>query len=52
MTEYDHYLFDLNGYLVLKGALSPELVAAMNEAIDQHRDQIKSGDPSRPWTAA
>ena len=40
MTEYDHYLFDLNGYLVLKGALSPELVAAMNEAIDQHRDRI------------
>lgn len=47
MTEYDHYLFDLNGYLVLKGALGPELVAAMNEAIDQHRDQINIRGPEQ-----
>jgi hypothetical protein len=30
----DDYLFDLRGYLVLKGALSPEEVASLNAAID------------------
>ena len=33
-TEREEYLFDLQGYLVLDGALSKEEVAGINEAID------------------
>ena len=40
MNEYEKYLFDLNGYLFIEGALSADQVAAMNAAIDQNRDQI------------
>ena len=40
MTEYEKYLFDLNGYVLVPGALTPAQVDAMNEAIDHHRDQI------------
>ena len=40
MTEYEKYLFDLNGYILDPGALTPAQVAAMNGAIDHHRDQI------------
>jgi len=34
LTPMQEYLFDLNGYLVLKGAISPEDVAAMNATYD------------------
>jgi hypothetical protein len=34
MTEEELYLFDLRGYLVIKGALSPEEVAQLNDLID------------------
>ena len=40
MTEYEKYLFDLNGYILVPGALTPAQVDAMNEAIDHNRDQI------------
>tara|TARA_B100000686_G_scaffold348515_1_gene439747 strand:- start:929 stop:1780 length:852 start_codon:yes stop_codon:yes gene_type:complete len=40
MTEYEQYLFDLNGYILVEGALSVEQVAAMNNAIDHNSDQI------------
>ncbi|MBL8045790.1 MAG: phytanoyl-CoA dioxygenase family protein [Anaerolineales bacterium] len=33
-TPLDDFLFDLNGFLVLKQAASPELVAALNHSID------------------
>jgi hypothetical protein len=35
MTEYEQYLFDLNGYLVIEDLLSPALLDALNNAIDQ-----------------
>ena len=38
MTEYEKYLFDLNGYLVIEDLLSKELVASLNGAIDHHID--------------
>ena len=41
MTETEKYLFDVHGYLVIKGALSPEEVAAANTAIDYHASQIQ-----------
>ena len=32
--EMQQYLFDLNGYLVIEDALSPEEVATLNQLID------------------
>ena len=40
MTAYEKYLFDLNGYILVPGALTRGQVDAMNEAIDHNRDQI------------
>ena len=34
LTPMQEYLFDLNGYLVLRGAISPEDVAEMNATYD------------------
>ena len=35
VTAEDRYLFDLNGYLVLKKILPPPFLAAMNDSIDR-----------------
>ena len=40
MDEAEKYLFEVHGYLVIEGALSPQEVAAANAAIDHHADQI------------
>ena len=40
MTENEKYLFDLNGYILVQGALCKAQVAAMNEAIDHNSDKI------------
>jgi hypothetical protein len=34
-TEMERYLFDLNGYLILKGALTPGQLAACNATYDE-----------------
>lgn len=49
LTDQEKYLFDVHGYLVIEGALSPEQVAAANAAIDCHADQIslRSNDLAR-----
>ena len=39
MNADEKYLFDLNGYLVVKNVLTPEEVAIANEAIDKHNEQ-------------
>lgn len=36
MSAEDKYLFDLNGYIVLRGVLSDSEVALANEAVDAH----------------
>ena len=41
MNEYEKYLFDLNGYLVVENVLTPDEVALCNEAIDHHADDIR-----------
>ena len=46
MTEYEKYLFDLNGYLVVEDALSAEQVASLNAALDSNRDRISKRDCS------
>ena len=40
MDATEKYLFEVHGYLVIEGALSPEEVAAANAAIDHHAEQI------------
>lgn len=40
MTDDQKYLFDLNGYIVIKGVLTPEEVRQANLSIDKHADQF------------
>ena len=35
VTEMDRYLFDLNGYLIIRGALSKNEVADCNDSLDE-----------------
>ena len=48
MTEDERYLFDINGYIVVREVLSPEEVAEANRAIDHHSGEIRerAGDLS------
>lgn len=41
MDAYEKYFFDVNGYLVVEGVLTPDEVAACNDAIDQNADTIR-----------
>lgn len=41
MTDTEKFFFDLNGFLVVRGALTAEEVAAANTAIDAHAADIK-----------
>ena len=42
MNEDDKYLFDLNGYLILRQALTQDEVAELNAGIDHHADGMKA----------
>jgi len=45
MTEDERYLFDLNGYVVIRGVLTPEEVEEANAVIDNHsQDMIERSD--------
>jgi ectoine hydroxylase-related dioxygenase (phytanoyl-CoA dioxygenase family) len=47
MTEDERYLFDLNGYLVVRGVFTPEEMAEANSMIDKHADgMIERSDPA------
>jgi ectoine hydroxylase-related dioxygenase (phytanoyl-CoA dioxygenase family) len=39
MSDDEKYLFDLNGYLVVRSVLTADEVAEANEAVDRHADQ-------------
>ncbi|SVE33642.1 uncharacterized protein METZ01_LOCUS486496, partial [marine metagenome] len=41
MTDDEKYLFDINGYLIVRDVLSSDEVARCNEAIDHHSDGIR-----------
>ena len=43
-TPLDDFLFDLNGFLVLKNALNPELLDALNVEFDQFPTDMEHGD--------
>ena len=36
MNDHERYMFDLQGYLVVQGALSPEKIAQLNSVLDEH----------------
>ena len=40
MNAAEKYLFEVHGYLVIEGVLTPDEVAAANAAIDAHADGI------------
>jgi len=41
LSQKHRYLFDLNGFLVIRNAFSPEEVAKANAAIDANADKLK-----------
>ncbi|MCB1516004.1 MAG: phytanoyl-CoA dioxygenase family protein [Hyphomicrobiaceae bacterium] len=48
VTEMERYLFDLNGYLILKGALSASEVDQMNETYDRVEEHARTHQ-GRSW---
>jgi len=42
MSDYEKFLFDLNGFLVLRNVLSADEVAAANAAIDARSEYLRS----------
>jgi hypothetical protein len=45
-TDDDRYLFDLNGYIIVRGVLSPEELKEVNAIIDRREsDMIQRDDP-------
>ena len=42
LTDDERYLFDLNGYLIVRNVLTPEEVKKANEAIDKHQAEMKA----------
>ena len=43
-TALDDFLFDLNGYLVLKNAVAPELIARLNDEFDAFPRDLNLGE--------
>ena len=44
LTDHEKFLFDLNGYLVVRGALSADEITELNAAIDAHSHEAISRD--------
>ena len=44
LTDHEKFLFDLNGYLVVRGALSADEIGELNAAIDAHSHEAISRD--------
>ncbi len=47
MTDDQKFLFDLGGYLVIKGALTAAELARCNEAVDHHMDKLTVANPEQ-----
>ena len=47
MDEHEKFFFDLNGYLVVENALTPEEIAACNKAIDNNPDRMRIRPPEQ-----
>jgi hypothetical protein len=49
MTEDEKYIFDLNGYIIVRGVLTPEEVEEANRVIDNHaHEMIERSDGMGP----
>jgi hypothetical protein len=48
MTDREKFLFDLQGFLVVRDFLSSEEVDALNAAVDANQDKIKDDGNSHP----
>lgn len=48
-TDMEEYLFDLNGYLILKGALSPDQVDACNKTYDEVEEAAQKMQKDQDW---
>jgi len=47
MTDDERYLFDLNGYLIVRGVLTSDEIRRANDVIDLHRDEmVERSDPA------
>ena len=47
MSEAERYLFDLNGFIIVRNVLTPKEVAACHAAINRHEDEaIPRSDPT------
>jgi len=44
LTDHEKFLFDLNGYLVVRGALSADEISELNSATDAHSHEAISRD--------
>lgn len=44
LTEDERYLFDLNGFLIVRNVLTDDEVRRANEAIDKHQEAMKHRD--------
>lgn len=51
LTSKEKFLFDLNGYIVVRGALAPAEVAGLNAAIDTHAHEARSREQPALWNA-
>ena len=51
IDETNRYLFDLNGYLVLRGVLSAAELAEINEIVDANRTESTEAAPRTVWSA-
>ena len=40
MTPREKFLFDLNGFLVIRGVFTPEEIASANAAVDNHKANL------------
>ena len=47
MNEHEKFFFDLNGYLVVENALTPDEIAACNTAIDNNPDKMRVRPPEQ-----
>ncbi len=47
MDKHELYFWDLTGYLLIRNALTPDELAAANEAIDYCLDKIPAGKPGQ-----
>ena len=48
MTDRENFLFDLQGFLVVKDVLTDVEVKALNDAFDANEDKKKDDGNSRP----